>query len=147
MEGMKREGIIYTPPPSTTTDTPSTTQSESSVITSLDGTSVVFPRTDYIKREGNTIINTSNNTNPFAPTLPPRSYFIGGVMTSVCNIFSSSILLSLLYIYRESIGCMYHSHSSLSLTPSLSALSSFVIIPAVSFSPPFPSSSSLSYPF
>ena len=45
------------------------------VITSLDGTSVIFPQTDYIKREGNTIIHHGPKSD--------RNCFVGGVMTSV----------------------------------------------------------------
>ena len=45
-------------------------------ILSLDGASVTFPQTDYIKREGNTIIH-------HGPDMEFRNCFIGGVMTSV----------------------------------------------------------------
>ena len=44
-------------------------------ITSLDGTSVTFPESDGIKREGNAIIHHGSTSN--------RNCFIGGVMTSV----------------------------------------------------------------
>ena len=44
-------------------------------ITSLDRTSVIFPQTDNIKREGNTIIH-------HGPDYSCRNCFIGGVMTS-----------------------------------------------------------------
>ena len=43
-------------------------------ITSLDGTSVIFPYVDGIKREGNRIINISNSY---------QNCFIGGVITTV----------------------------------------------------------------
>ena len=45
------------------------------VIRSLDGTSVIFPVEDDIKREGNTIIHHGSASF--------RNCFIGGVMTSV----------------------------------------------------------------
>ena len=45
------------------------------LITSLDGPSVTFPKTDNIKREGNTIIHHGSGSY--------RNCFIGGVMTSV----------------------------------------------------------------
>ena len=44
-------------------------------ITSLDGTSLIFPHSDGIKREGNTIIHHGPDSR--------RNCFIGGVMTSV----------------------------------------------------------------
>ena len=63
-------------------NTPDGIQSVSSVITSLDGTSVTFtPSDDGIKREGNTIIH--HGSDRFW-----RNCFIGGEMTSVCNLSS-----------------------------------------------------------
>ena len=118
MEEMKKEGIINTLPPAPTTDPTSTTQNASGVITSLDGTTVVFPQTDDIKREGNAIIHQGSSF---------RNCFIGGVMTSVCNVFPSSILPSFslsFHIYRESIGCMYTIHSSF---PHSISFSTFVL--------------------
>ena len=50
-------------------------------LTSLDATSVGFPQPDSIKREENTI------THHGPPA--PGNCFIGGDMTSVCNLFSS----------------------------------------------------------
>ena len=112
---------------------------ESRLITSLDGTSVIFPQSDGIKREGNTIIHLGSSHLY-------RNCFIGGEMTSVWNLFSSSplpflslyiyIYLSIyLYLYLSIIGntsdvCIIYislSHSLSSLIPSLSAHSSFVI--------------------
>ena len=72
IEEMKKKIPASPPPPPSYTLPP--TAIASSVITSLDRTSVVFPKRDGIKREGNTIINTSNDF---------RNCFIGGVMTSV----------------------------------------------------------------
>ena len=80
MERMKKEGGIATLQP----PYPSTLNA----ITSLDATSVIFPQRDRIKRERNTIINTSTK-NVLSGT--DRHCFIGGVMTSVCNLFFSSI--------------------------------------------------------
>ena len=77
MEEMrKKEGILHTPPPS---NTPHITRTASNVITSLNRISVIFtPNNDYIKREGNTIIHYGPDSD--------RNCFIGGVMTSVCNL-------------------------------------------------------------
>ena len=73
MEEIRKEGILHTPPPS---NTPAITPIASSVITSLDGTSVTFtPSNDGIKREGNTIIHHEPNSH--------RNCFIGGEMTTV----------------------------------------------------------------
>ena len=84
MEKMRKDGTLHSPPLSNTP----TTQIVSSVITSLDGTSVTFPQSDGIKRDENTIIHPGS-TNLY------RNCFIGGVMTSVYFIilfFSSSLL-------------------------------------------------------
>ena len=74
MEEMrKQEGGLYTPAPS---NTPPITPIASTVITSLDETSVIFtPSNDGIKREGNTIIHHGFKSN--------RNCFIGEEMTSV----------------------------------------------------------------
>ena len=73
MEEMKKKRSSPTQTPS---NTPPSTPIASNVITSLDGTSVVFaPSNDYIKREGNTIIH--HGPNSF------RHCFIGGEMRSV----------------------------------------------------------------
>ena len=73
MEEMKKkEGILYTQPPS---NTPPITPNAFSVITSLDGTSVIFPKMDGIKREGNIIIHHGSDSY--------RNCFIGGEMASV----------------------------------------------------------------
>ena len=73
IEELKKEGGISLPPPS---NTPSTTASGLKLITSLDETSVVFPQSDLIKREENTIIHHGRS-------MYVRNCFIGGVMTSV----------------------------------------------------------------
>ena len=73
MEEMKKkEGILHTATPS---NSPPITPTASSVITSLDGTSVVFPYSNGIKREGNTI--NHHGPNSF------RNCIIGAEMTSV----------------------------------------------------------------
>ena len=75
MEEMKKkEGALHTPPPS---NTPPVTPIASNVITSLDGTSIIFPpSTDVIKRKVNTILH-------HGPDETCRNCFIGGEMTSV----------------------------------------------------------------
>ena len=72
-EMKKKEGVLHTQTPS---NTPPITPNAFSVITSLDGTSVIFPEKDGIKREGNTII-------PHGSKWAVRNCFIGGEMTSV----------------------------------------------------------------
>ena len=73
MEEMKKRGVLHTPSPS---NTPPIIPIASTVITSLDGTSVTFaPSNDGIKREGNTIIHHAH--------VSWRNCFIGGEMTSV----------------------------------------------------------------
>ena len=72
MEEMRKEGVFYT---QTSSDTPPTTPSPSNVITSLDRTSVIFPQSDGIKREGNIIIHHGSSSY--------RNCFIGGEMRSV----------------------------------------------------------------
>ena len=69
----KKEGEMHSSPP---THTPSTIPSASHVITSLDETSVVFPQSDGIQREGNSISHHGSNYSI-------RNCFVGGVMTSV----------------------------------------------------------------
>ena len=49
---------------------------KSGLITSLGGTSVIFPNSDGIKRKGNIITHCGSNTSY-------RNCFIGGIMTSV----------------------------------------------------------------
>ena len=138
MERMKKEGGIATLQP--------THSSTPNIITSLDGTSVIFPQTDRIRREGNTIIHYGKDSF--------RNCFIGGVMTSVYSIFSSSIIhsfsLSIFFslFYRESIGCMHHSHSSFSLSFHLSQhFHPSSLLRYLFLTLPSSSSSSLSYPF
>ena len=82
MEKMKNEGTLHTPPPTHTPstspppfNTPPITSIVSSVITSLDEVSVLFPQSSDIKREGNTIVHHAYDSY--------RHCFIGGVMTSV----------------------------------------------------------------
>ena len=53
-EQMKKEGRLPTPAHS---NTPPITPVTSTVITSLDEASVIFPQIDNIKREGNLVIN------------------------------------------------------------------------------------------
>ena len=74
MEEMKKkEGGLHIQPPS---NTPPVTPIESNVITSLDGTSVIFaPIDDGIKREGNTVIHYGDDSH--------LNCFIGGEMRSV----------------------------------------------------------------
>ena len=75
MEEMKKkkEGVVHTLAPS---NTPPITTIASTVITSLDRTSVKFtPNNDYIKREGNTIIHHGDTS--------VGNCFIGGEMKSV----------------------------------------------------------------
>ena len=67
MEEMKKGGRFNIPPPS---NTPTST-----VLTSVDGISFIFPQSDGIKREGNTIIHHGPDSY--------RNCFIGGEMTSV----------------------------------------------------------------
>ena len=57
-------------------------------ITSLYGTSVTFPQSDGITREGNTIIHHE-------PDRLCRNCFLGKVMTSVSLISYSSLIISL----------------------------------------------------
>ena len=68
MEVMGKEGRLHAPAPSPSNTEPIT-------ITSLDGISVIFPKSDEIKREGNTIIHHGSNSY--------RNCFIGGEMISV----------------------------------------------------------------
>ena len=134
MERMKKEGGISTLQP--------THSSTPNIITSLDETSVVFPQTDRIKREGNTIIHHGEHSC--------RNCFIGGVMTSVCSLFSSSFILSLSLslsdIGNPSDVCLTHHRYSLSFHLSQhfhpSSLLRYLFLTL-----PSSSSSSLSYPF
>ena len=76
MEEMKKNGISQLP----STHTASTNRSSHknprpSKITSLDGTSVIFPQLDWISRQGDIIIHDSSHIC--------RNCFVGGVMTSV----------------------------------------------------------------
>ena len=69
MEQMKKESTLTVPK---STDAPIS----SGPITSLDETSVTFPLTDGIKRDGNVILRTGADRED-------RNCFIGGPMTSV----------------------------------------------------------------
>ena len=68
---LKKMKEIKNPPSPITTVIPV----ESCAITSLDATSVTFPQSNGIKREGNRIVHHGSQSN--------RNCFIGGVMTSV----------------------------------------------------------------
>ena len=90
----KKEGVLHTPAPS---NTPPITPNESDLITSLDGTSVTFtPNNDGIKREGNTVINTSNSN---------RNCFTGGVMRTIYDESISFERIDRMYavLLRQSI--------------------------------------------
>ena len=75
-EGEEEGAVSNTPPP---THTPDSDQSVSSVITSLDGISVVFSQSDGIRREGNTIVHYGD----CGLSGKYLNCFVGGVMTSV----------------------------------------------------------------
>ena len=90
-------------------------------ITSLDRTSVIFPYTDYIKREGNVILHTGGEAW--------RHCFVGGVITSVCSLLllsyrytpspSSHSPFSSLLLFRVFITCLSASYNPSLVHPSL----------------------------
>ena len=80
IEEMQRKALQQPPP------TARASAVRLSQVTLLDGIMVTFPFPEGIKKEKNAIIHHGSNSW--------RYCFIGGIITSVCNIFSSSIIPS-----------------------------------------------------
>ena len=126
---MKKLGALCTPYRASAVTNTSIVTPPSNEVVSLDGTSVIFPVSDGIILEGNAIIH-------YGSDLEHRNCFIGGVLTSVCNLLfpsnlpssfipSFSLTLSLSDIGNPSDVCI--TLLLYSFLPSLSAHSSFVI--------------------